>query len=131
MLEWYIYSSCVSEHSVFWDAKTPMVQDWSTSSLVLFRMHEVMLLCNSQVAEVSMDHVLDGWVEKSQRRWQEIETSCITDTLTRCGCQVTVASVVPGQLQAGCASRDECASCARSPLPSDRVKKGPSYAKFT
>mmetsp|Transcript_131846 Transcript_131846/g.186017 ORF Transcript_131846/g.186017 Transcript_131846/m.186017 type:complete len:187 (+) Transcript_131846:50-610(+) len=30
---------------------------------------------------------------------EEIETSCITDTLTRCGCQVTVASVVPGQLQ--------------------------------
>ncbi|CAE7816315.1 DJ1B [Symbiodinium sp. CCMP2592] len=30
---------------------------------------------------------------------EEIETTCITDTLTRCGCQVTVASVMPGKLQ--------------------------------
>ena len=68
---------------------------------------------------------MGGWVEKSQTRcWQEIETSCITDTLTRCGCQVTVASVVPGQLQAGCASGDECATCARSPLPPDWVNRG-------
>ena len=29
---------------------------------------------------------------------EEIETTCITDTLTRCGAQVTVASVMPNQL---------------------------------
>lgn len=43
-----------------------MVQDWSvngsTSSVVIFRMHEAMLLYNSQVAEDSTDQFLDGWV---------------------------------------------------------------------
>lgn len=29
---------------------------------------------------------------------EEIETTCITDTLTRCGAEVTVASVMPNQL---------------------------------
>jgi hypothetical protein len=29
---------------------------------------------------------------------EEIETTCITDTLTRCGADVTIASVMPGEL---------------------------------
>ena len=61
-----IYSSCVSEYSVSCEAKNSMVQDWSvngiTSSVVIFRMHEVMLLYNSQVSEDSMNHFLDVWV---------------------------------------------------------------------
>lgn len=63
---WNIYNSCVSEYAVSCEAKNPMVQDWSvnggTSSVAIFRMHEVMLLYNSQVVEDSMDHFLDGWV---------------------------------------------------------------------
>lgn len=49
---------------------------------------------------------------------EEIETTCITDTLTRCGAKVTVASVMKDQLvckmSRGIKVSKECGNCVDS-----------------